>query len=431
MQGLVETQLQASDTGMVRHEGQLEGRGNLQQPIELVGIAVLTAVRPHPVEAGVHHARHLHLIVDDDAIALLRRGAQRQPDELMQLREVVGGRGRAGEDHRHRLFGIGRVEQDAEQVEYFLGSPHTAREHHDTVAQPHEGLQTLLDVRQDDQRVDDGIGWLGSHDARLRQPDETAVVQTLLGVSHRGPLHGAFHGARAAARAHRESTQPQFVAHALGVVVFLATNAVAAPANHEIGTTAVFQYAGVAQDAEHGIRDVVWVREVETAAGSDLVAGVDDVAQHGEQVFLHTTDHASVHERRGRRMREIQLHAPRLTHQPQVERGIALEEFTGIITVAATVQHRERATTKQGIKTALPHVEQLGDFLLRQVFEHTTGRHPRVDEVAAIGAARKMQRGIHGHGRISTGIRLRVSNQISSMSSLFTAMQPLVQSMSR
>ena len=65
---------------------------------------------------------------------------------------------------------------------------------------------------------------------------------------------------------------------------------------------------------------------------------VEDVAQHREQVLLDAADHAPIHERGGRRIVQFELDAPRLAHDVDIEIGIAVEDRTGVVGLAAAVQ---------------------------------------------------------------------------------------------
>ena len=73
---------------------------------------------------------------------------------------------------RSRLAGI---EQNAQQVQDLLGRAGAARKNHDAVAQAHERLQALLDVRHDHQLADDGVRRLGRDDAGLGDAQIAAV----------------------------------------------------------------------------------------------------------------------------------------------------------------------------------------------------------------------------------------------------------------
>src|SRR5690606_14836270 len=145
---------------------------------------------------------------------------------------------------------------DAQQVEDLLHGAHAPGEHDDAVGDAHESLQALLDVRHDHQLVDDGVGGFRGDDAGLADTDVAAVLDLLLGVAHGGPLHGAFHGADAAAGDDVQAPKPQLVAHLLGVVVFLPGNGVAAPAHHQVGGHVGAHHPGVAEDAEHAVGEL-------------------------------------------------------------------------------------------------------------------------------------------------------------------------------
>src|SRR5690606_17994332 len=123
-----------------------------------------------------------------------------------------------------------------------------AREDDDAVAEADERLQALLDIRHDHELVDDGIRRLGRNDAGLRQTDIAAGLDALLGVADVGALHGAFHGARTAAGADVEAAQAEFIPYALGVVVLLAADGMAAPADDEIRVALRAEHLRIAQD---------------------------------------------------------------------------------------------------------------------------------------------------------------------------------------
>ena len=80
-----------------------------------------------------HVAGHFGRIVDDDVQQVGGLFPERSLDETPDLHEVFGRGLRARQHHLQRLAGIGRIEQDAQQVEDFLGRAHAAREHHDAV----------------------------------------------------------------------------------------------------------------------------------------------------------------------------------------------------------------------------------------------------------------------------------------------------------
>ena len=194
-------------------------------------------------------------IVDDDGEAAQRLLAERAGDEAADVLEVGGALARAREHDGKRLLAVGRIQQDAEQVQDLLGRAGAAREHDDAVRQAHEGLEALLDVRHDHELVHDRVRRLGGDDAGLGDADVAAVLDALLGVADGRALHRALHGAGAAAGAHVQAAQAHLVADVLGVLVFVAADRVAAPAHHQIRPRLVVEHARVAQDVEHRVGD--------------------------------------------------------------------------------------------------------------------------------------------------------------------------------
>src|SRR6056297_4159350 len=92
------------------------------------------------------------------------------PYELVDFLEIVGRRGRARENQRERHIPIRGVEQHAEQKQDFFRRPGAARKNDDAVTEANKRLEPLLDVWQDDQFVDDGVGRFGGDDAGFRDP---------------------------------------------------------------------------------------------------------------------------------------------------------------------------------------------------------------------------------------------------------------------
>ncbi len=186
-----------------------------------------------------------------------RRGlAERAADEAADLLEIRRALARTGQHDRQGLLLVRGIEQDAEEIEDLLGGAGAAREHHDAVREAHEGFEALLDVRHDDQLVDDRIGRLRGDDAGLGDADVAAVLDALLGVADGRPFHRALHRARSAAGADIEAAQPHLIADALAVLVLVGADRMPAPAHHQVRPRLVVEHARVAQHVEHGVGDV-------------------------------------------------------------------------------------------------------------------------------------------------------------------------------
>src|SRR5688572_18498361 len=219
---LLHRELEAGHCGVAYLERLLERRRNPQQPVVVVRVAGPSARAADGVETALHRARDLGRVVDDDPVALPRLFPQRVADEVVELPEVPLALARAGEHERQWLVRVNRIEQDPDQIENLLRRARAPRKHDYSMAQPHERLEALLDVRHDHQLVDDRVRRLGREDAGLGDADVAAVLDALLGVADRRALHRALHRARSAAGAYRELAQSQLVADLLGVVVLLA-----------------------------------------------------------------------------------------------------------------------------------------------------------------------------------------------------------------
>ena len=257
MGGQVEAQLQAGHVFVGRVERTLETLVDLQQPVEVEGVVALAAELLDRLEPLDHLPGHLGRVVDDDLVVALRFLAQGGADEGMQLLEVRLGTARARQDHREGQVAVVRVHQDPQQVQELLGRAGAAWENDDAVADADEGFQAFLDVRQDHQFVDDRVRCLGGNDPRLRQAQVTAVGDSLFGVGNGRALHRAFHHARSATGADVQAAQAQLVADFLGVLVFLGTDGVTAPAYDDLRFDAGTQGAGVAQQVEDVVADAL------------------------------------------------------------------------------------------------------------------------------------------------------------------------------
>src|SRR5581483_6927915 len=99
------------------------------------------------------------------------------------------------------------------------------------VRQAYEGLEALLDVRQDDKLVHDGVRRLGRDDPRLGDADVAAMLDSLLRMPDGRALHRPFHGPWTAARAHVQPAQAHLVANSLRVLVLVRADRVSAPAH--------------------------------------------------------------------------------------------------------------------------------------------------------------------------------------------------------
>jgi hypothetical protein len=175
--------------------------------------------------------------------------------------------------------------------------------------------------------------------------------------------------------------QPEFVAYFFRVVVFEAANRMAAPANHQIRPHLQFQHPRVAQDVKYGVGNARRRIQIKSAALNDFVRDEHHIAQHGEQMILETADHHPVDERGRRRILDLELDAPSLAHDAQLEIAVLFEYDPCIVDIAAGIQDRQRALAKQRVQAALTGIQQFGDLLLGEVLQAAFGGHPRIDHV--------------------------------------------------
>src|SRR3569832_1513968 len=141
MGGLLLVQFQIAHVAMRWQERHLKLVIDLQRPIEIIGIAALFAEFAHLFDASQHFLRHARRIIDDDLVAALRHAAQSETDEFIDLREVSRRFRRPGKNKREGQILIARMQENAKDVQNFLGRPCAAGKDHDAMAETHECLK--------------------------------------------------------------------------------------------------------------------------------------------------------------------------------------------------------------------------------------------------------------------------------------------------
>ena len=261
------------------------------------------------------------------------------------------------------------MQQDTQDVQNFFGRARAAGKHDDAVAGAHEGFQTLFDIRQDHQIVDDRIRRFGRDDAGFGYAEILAVLDPLLGMADRRAFHRAFHRARPAAGADIQAAQAHFMADRLAVIVFLTADRVPAPAHHQIRVDHRAQNLGVAQDVKYGAADAVRGVQIEHRIIVDLVADVNNVAQHRKQMLIDAFDHFAVNKGMRGSDFHLQLDAALFLNDAYFKIGIAFQQFLAVIHRAAAIQYRQRAIAEQPVQPALAGIEQFADFGLGQYIQ--------------------------------------------------------------
>ena len=177
----------------VTSNGCWKAGGICSSQLKLYESSAGAAASAHWLNPADHLARRLGRVADDE---LQRCGASSPRVPAMKLADLlevsaVALRGPVNTTGSG-CVGIGRVEQDAQQVEDLLGRAHAAREHHDAMRQAHEGLQALFDVRHDHQLVDDRVRRFGGDDAGLGDADVAAAAMRCLAWPMVAPFIGPF-----------------------------------------------------------------------------------------------------------------------------------------------------------------------------------------------------------------------------------------------
>ncbi len=126
-------------------------------------------------------------IADDDAIARCDAVAERELEKPVDLLEVRSRARGSREDQRIRQTRVRRMQQDAEQIEDFLGRADAARKYDDRMRDAHERFEALLDVRHDHEIVDDRVRRFRRDDAGLgdaRCSDSSCAAASRARSSH-------------------------------------------------------------------------------------------------------------------------------------------------------------------------------------------------------------------------------------------------------
>ena len=290
-------------------------------------------------------------------------------DKLVQYTEVVGALLRPGEDQRQHLRFVVGVHQNTQQVEQLFGSADAARENNDPVGDTYEGLQTLFDIRHDDQFIDQRVRWFRSDNGWFGHADKAAVFVALLRMADGGAFHRRLHCARPAAGADIQFPQAQLRTDAAGVEIFVFVDGVAAPADDHVRRLADVQRAGVAQDREHQVSDMNRTFEIEVREANgivDLAVNEQDIAQHGEQVGLQGADNPPVNEGVFRRVDQFQLHAAFAPQHVNLEIFETGQELLAVIGQAPRIEHSKRAVAKELVQVAAGGALKHIHFQLRQ-----------------------------------------------------------------
>src|SRR6056297_1197845 len=294
------------------------------------------------------------------------------PYELVDFLEIVGRRGRARENQRERHIPIRGVEQHAEQEQDFFRRPGAARKNDNAVTETNKRLEPLLDVGQDDQLVDDGVGRLGRDDAGFGDADVATGQRALLRMTDGRAFHRTLHGAWSAAGADVAASQTQLVSDFLGVVVFVIGYGMAAPADHEARLVVGVQQPAVAEDLEYGIADALGRALVEIGIGPNLGVKIHDVTDHSRQQFANAVDDLAVDERAAGRVFELQPYPAVDLVDPDREVAVLLKHGLGVVAGLAAVEHGQRAAP-QHVADFLGRVRQPRHLFARQDVEAAGG----------------------------------------------------------
>jgi hypothetical protein len=151
----------------------------------------------------------------------------------------------------------------------------------------------------------------------------------------------------------------------------------------------------IAQDMEHRVGDPLRGVQIDIRIAGQHLARIHQIPQHREQVFVDALDHLAVDEGAGGRRLHLQLDAPFDRHYPDIEGGIAFQQFLAVVQVVAAVQHRQGTVAKQLIETALTGVEQFIDLDSGEHVQAALGHDHRVDHLVLPGIERQFVYSVH------------------------------------
>ncbi len=263
-------------------------------------------------------------------------------DKFVQHAEVVSALFWPGQDERQNLIFVGRIHQNAEQIEQLFRRTDTAREDDDAVGDTDKRLKAFFDIRHNNQFVNQRVRRLSGDNGRFGHADKAPLFVTLLSVSHRRAFHWRFHRAGPATGANVQLTQAELRSHTACVEIFGFVNRVTTPADDHIRCLANMQGTGVTQNGEHQVGDMNGAFEVkmlETASVMDLSVNEQDVTQHRKQVGLQRTDNSPVDKSLFRRVDDFEFYTTLPAQHVDIKTFKAGQQLFAVICQTSGVQY--------------------------------------------------------------------------------------------
>ena len=155
------------------------------------------------------------------------------------------------------------------------------------------------------------------------------------------------------------------------VVVFLASDGVPAPANHQVRIDSGPHGPGIAQNMKDRVCDAGRCLRFQPTV--DLGAHVHHVPKNGEKVLPYAPDQPAVDERAGWRVAKPEPQSSFLLNQFHLEIAERLEYLPGAVHFTAAIQHRQRTSTEGLVEAAVSLFPEGSDLQLGQ-HVHAAGR---------------------------------------------------------
>jgi hypothetical protein len=133
----------------------------------------------------------------------------------------------------------------------------------------------------------------------------------------------------------------------LGVIVFVSGDGVTTPADHQAALVVSSENAGVAQDIEHRIGDVLRRIDGEQWVVDYLIFYIDDVPEYREEVLFYALDEFSVDKSVGRGIVEFELNTTVFPSYVDVKIAIELMDDFTVIKCFTAVQDSKGTATKE------------------------------------------------------------------------------------
>ena len=164
-------------------------------------------------------------------------------------------------------------------------------------------------------------------------------------MTNSGAFHWTFHGPRSATSSNIQPPKTELITYLFGKIVFVTTNRVPTPTNNQVRFQIWSHNIRVTQDIENRLCNTA--PAVEIIESVKRIVNIDHISQYRKQMFLNTSNHIAIDERRNRGVANIHNRSARLWLHVYFEIGIRLHKTRYIVYFVSAIQHGKCAETKQ------------------------------------------------------------------------------------